>query len=464
MTQYGFDTFLSPMTWRYGTAQMKSIWSEENKRRTLRHIWVALAQVESEASLVTLDQVAELEKHQDDIDIQRSLEIESTIHHDLMAEIKAYAEQCPAAGGVIHLGCTSMDIEDNMDAIRIRDSLALTIEKLKKLLGVFESRIRETYDVRCMAFTHIQSAEPTTVGYRLSQTAQDLLSSLSMLKSIAIHGKGFKGAVGTAASFETLLEGTGMTFEQFESRIMDKLGLPAFDAATQVYPRIQDAQVLEALGLLCAIIHKFALDFRILQGSAVGEVNEYFSEKQVGSSAMPFKRNPINCEKICSLCRLVRSYSLDAWDNASLCILERTLDDSANRRVCLPESFIAVDEILETMISLVSRMIINKEAIKHNFDKFGVFAATERLLMKLGKLGADRQKFHEIIREASLKAWGAAEAGEANPLAGLLSSNPEILMFMTREQVLDCLDASGYVGIAPSRALEMANRIKVAIA
>ncbi|MDY4888764.1 MAG: adenylosuccinate lyase [Sphaerochaetaceae bacterium] len=463
MADFGFDTFLSPMTWRYGTPEMKNVWSEESKRKMLRKIWVALAEVQSEAGLVSQSQLDELSAHADDIDIERSLEIESAIHHDLMAEIRTYAEQCPQAGGVIHLGCTSMDIEDNMDALRLRDALDIVKAKLRRVLEVFSQRIRETSDIRCMAFTHIQSAEPTTVGYRLSQTAQDLLASLEGLQSIIIKGKGFKGAVGTGASFETLLEGSGWDFDRFESAVMDRLGIPAFDVATQVYTRRQDVEVLQSLSLLCCSIHKFALDFRILQGSSVGEVNEFFSEKQVGSSAMPFKRNPINSEKICSLCRLVRSYELDAWDNASLCILERTLDDSANRRVCLPEAFIAVDEILETMIRLVGRMIVNRGPIERNFDKFGVFAASERLLMKLGMLGGDRQLFHEVIREESLKAWEAVKEGRTNPLSDLLASNAEIAEFMSPSEVRACLDAGEYVGIAPKRAILVADQIDSAL-
>lgn len=464
MTEFGFDTFISPMTWRYASSEMKGLWSEENKRRTLRHIWVALAEVQCQAGLVSSAQLEDLKAHEDDINIPRALEIEASIHHDLMAEIKTYAEQCPEGGGVIHLGCTSMDVLDNMDALRIRDSLNLVTAKLRKLLGAFEGKIRANADLCCMAFTHIQSAEPTTVGYRLAQTAQDLLESLSSLEGLQVRGKGFKGAVGTAASFEALLQGTGMDYEEFEGRVMKLLGIGAFDAATQVYPRRQDLAVLQALSMLCCSISKFALDFRILQSSSVGEFNEFFSEKQVGSSAMPFKRNPINCEKVCSLCRLVRGYETSAWDNASLSILERTLDDSANRRVFLPEAFLAVDEILETMTRLVERMLINKETIARNFDRFGVFASTEKLLMELGRRGADRQSFHEVIRGESLKAWAAVQNGQPNPLMGLLSGNEKVLEYMSAEEIRSCLDASDYIGMAPRRALVIAGRIREAIA
>lgn len=463
MAQFGFDTFLSPMTWRYGSPQMKSIWSEKGKRLALRRIWVAVAEVQSEAGLVTQEQLEDLKAHEKCIDIDRSMEIEREIHHDLMAEIRAYAEQCRTGGGIIHLGCTSMDIEDNMDALRLKDAVSLVRCRLGKLLKAMEVRIRETSGIRCMAFTHLQSAEPTTAGYRLAQTAQDLVASLKQLDGLVIKGKGFKGAVGTGASFCELLDGTSWTFRAFEDKVMERLGLDAFEAATQVYTRRQDLEVLQALGLLCAIIHKFALDFRILQASSVGEANEYFAPGQVGSSAMPFKRNPINCEKICSLCRLVRSYELDAWDNAALNILERTLDDSANRRVFLPEAFLATDEILIAMTKVIEGMTLNRDVIERNFEVFGVFAATERLLMRLVRRGADRQKLHEVIREESLKAWSAVQRGEGNPLSALLASNPEIGGFMTPEEVMESLDASSYVGIAPERAIEIADRIAAVI-
>lgn len=463
MTNFGYDTFISPLTWRYGSAQMRSLWSEENKRKTLRHIWVVLAEVQSKVGLVTQEQLKELKEHESQIDIERASAIEASIHHDLMAEIKTYAEQCPTAGGIIHLGATSMDIEDNMDAIRLKDSLAIIINKLKELLKAFENKIRETSDLRCMAFTHIQSAEPTTVGYRLSFTAQDLLESLKELSSIIIKGKGFKGAVGTAASYESLLEGTTLSFEEFEKQAMDLLGLPAFDVSTQVYPRRQDLVVVQALSRLCSSLSKFALDFRILQSSSVGEFNEFFSQKQVGSSAMPFKRNPINSEKICSLCRIVRSYEVAAWDNSSQSILERTLDDSADRRIFLPGVFLATDEILDTMIKLVSRMIINKETVQRNFDKFSPFAATEKLLMKLGKAGADRQAFHEVIREHSLNAWAQVQMGKENSLNQSLCSDPRVLEYLSKDQILEALNAQGHLGIAPRRALFVADLISSAI-
>ena len=452
---FGFDTFISPLTWRYGSQDMKEIWSERNKRLILRRIWVALAKVQNKAGLVSDAQLEDLRSHAADVDIERALEIEATIHHDLMAEIRTYAEQCKVGGGVIHLGATSMDVLDNADAIRLRDSIKLILDKARDLRKTFAGQAMKYKDVPCMAFTHIQSAEVTTVGYRLALAVQDLDECIRELEALDIRGKGMKGAVGTRASYKCLLEGTKLSSQEMDKAVMDEIGLKAFDGATQVYPRMQDLRVMHALDSLSCVLAKFALDFRMLQSTAIGEWSEPFGKSQVGSSAMPFKRNPINCEKIDSLCRYVHSLVPNAWDNASLSILERTLDDSANRRLFLPQAFLAADEILITAKKVVSGMNVHEAAIRRNLEAYGVFAATERLLMELGRRGADRQAMHEVIRNSSLKAWAEVQEGRANPLKDLLSQDPEILKYMDKDQILRCLDASDYYGDAP----EMVNKI-----
>ena len=229
---------------------------------------------------------------------------------------------------------------------------------------------------------------------------------------------------------------------------MKALGLEAFEGATQVYPRTQDLRVMHALDSLSCTLAKFALDFRMLQSTAIGEWSEPFGKSQVGSSAMPFKRNPINCEKIDSLCRYVHSLVPGAWDNASLSILERTLDDSANRRLFLPQAFLALDEVLLTAKKVVNGMNVHEASIKRNLEAYGVFAATERLLMELGRRGADRQMMHEVIREQSLKAWSCVQEGKANPLIELLCAEASILKFMNKDEITRCLDASDYYGDA----------------
>ena len=452
---FGFDTFISPLTWRYGSSEMKETWSESNKRLLLRRVWIALAAAQNKAGIVSDAQLEDLKAHAKDIDIERALEIEGTIHHDLMAEIKTYAEQCKVGGGVIHLGATSMDVLDNADALRLKQALAIVLGKAKALRVSLAEKVRRYKDVPCMAFTHIQSAEVTTVGYRLALVVQDLDECIKELEALEIKGKGMKGAVGTRASYAALLEGTGMSAADLDRSVMEELGLVAFEGATQVYPRTQDLRVMHALDSLSCVLAKFALDFRMLQSTAIGEWSEPFGKSQVGSSAMPFKRNPINCEKIDSLCRYVHSLVPNAWDNASLSILERTLDDSANRRLFLPQAFLAMDEILLTASKVVSGMNVHEGAVSRNLAAYGVFAATERLLMELGRRGADRQAMHEVIREASLKAWDAVQDGKDNPLVGLLSSDKAVLVYMKADEVVSCLDASDYYGDAARIAMKI---------
>ena len=452
---FGFDTFISPLTWRYGSSEMKEIWSERNKRLILRRVWVALAKVQNKAGLVSDAQLADLQAHSEDVDIERALEIEATIHHDLMAEIKTYAEQCKVGGGIIHLGATSMDVLDNADAIRLKEAIRLILARTKELRNTFASQTMRYKDLPCMAFTHIQSAEVTTVGYRLALVVQDLDECISELEGLDIRGKGMKGAVGTRASYKCLLDGTGLSSEEMDKAVMDELGLTAYEGATQVYPRMQDLRVMHVLDSLSCALAKFALDFRMLQSTAIGEWSEPFGKSQVGSSAMPFKRNPINCEKIDSLCRYVHSLVPGSWDNASLSILERTLDDSANRRLFLPQAFLALDEVLSTAQKVVSGMNVHEAAIRRNLESYGVFAATERLLMELGRRGADRQAMHEVIRNQSLKAWADVQEGKANPLKNLLSADPEILRYMSADEILRCLDASDYYGDAPEMVIRI---------
>ena len=290
MTIFTHDTYLSPFTWRYGSPEMRRLWSEAHKRRLWRRIWVALAEAEQAAGLVTAEQVADLRRHQDDVNLARAQEFEAEIHHDLMAEVRAYAEQCPIGGGVIHLGATSMDVEDNADALRIRDALDLVLGNLRKLLLAFASQIETWADAPTMAFTHLQPAEPTTAGYRLAQYAQDLLADYDELCRArdGVRGKGFKGAVGTSASYAQLLEveteikgkvdaeNLTSALASFETRIMSALGLEAFPVATQTYPRKQDYRVLSALAGLGASLYKFAFDLRVLQSPPIGEWAEPF--------------------------------------------------------------------------------------------------------------------------------------------------------------------------------------------
>ena len=459
---YNHNSYVSPLSWRYGSEEMKEIFSEVHKRKLLRRVWIALARAQEKAGIVTREQVEELEAHKDDIDIDKATEIESVIHHDLMAEIKTYASQCPKAGGIIHLGATSMDALDNADAVRFLEALELTEKRLDDLVDAISEKAEEYKNVPTMAFTHIQPAEITTIGYRLSQTLQDLLDDREQLVFVkkSIRGKGMKGAVGTAASYKELLSESDISSLDMEKMVMDELGIKAYDAATQIYSRKQDMRIIEALSSIACTLHKFSLDFRILQSPPIGEVSEPFGKMQVGSSAMPFKRNPMNSEKIDSLSRIVENAYQSAWNNAASTVLERSLDDSANRRIFIPESFIALDEILITEIKVVKGMSIHSTATSRLMSSYGVFASTERVLMELGKKGADRQKMHEVIREESLKAWVSVQEGKENPLKKALMDNEEILSYLSKEEIEKYLDASGYTGDAERRTEMVLERAK----
>jgi adenylosuccinate lyase len=460
------ETYLSPLTWRYGSEAMRRVWSEVEKRRLLRRFWVALADAQREAGLVTPEQVADLRQHQDDIDIDRAAAIEREIRHDLMAEIRTFAEQCPVGGAIIHLGATSMDALDNVDALRLRAALSIVISQLEGLLAALATRIEAEAATPAIAFTHIQPAEPTTVGYRLAQYGQDLLLDLRELRRVRtdVRGKGLKGAVGVSASYADLLDGTGWAPHRLEAAVMARLGLEPFPVATQTYPRKQDWLVLNALAGVCASLHKFAFDLRLLQSPPFGEWSEPFGARQVGSSAMPFKRNPITAENIDSLTRLVAALPPVAWENAALSLLERTLDDSANRRLVLPEAFLLTDEALTRATALVEGMQIWPAAVARNLRDYGLFAATERVLMAAVRAGGDRQALHEVIREHSLAAWAALQAGAANPLAELLAADPRITALIPPADLAPLLDASAHVGDAAPRARALATAIRDALA
>jgi adenylosuccinate lyase len=455
---------------------MRAIWSEKHKRLLWRRIWVALAEAQCELGIVQAAQVEDLRAHAEEVteaSITRALEIEHEIQHDLMAEVRAYAEQCTVGGGIIHLGATSMDIEDNADALRLREALDVILASLRKLIAALAGQVQRYADLPTMAFTHLQPAEPTTVGYRLAQYLQDLLMDLDEVERAraGIKGKGFKGAVGTSASYLELFgaEVQGSRGEQathlrtsapphlLEQTVLAKLSLAAFPAATQTYPRKQDWLVVNALAGIAQSLYKFAFDLRVLQSPPIGEWAEPFGAKQVGSSAMPFKRNPINAEKIDSLARFVAALPRVMWDNAAHSLLERTLDDSANRRAVLPEAFLATDELLRVATRIVQDLRVNEAQIKRTMRTYGPFAATERLLMAVTKAGANRQDMHEVIREHSLAAWAALNAGEPNPLIEALRSDARITRYVSADETVTLLNADAYVGDAPIRARALAD-------
>ncbi len=457
---FTYESYLSPFSWRYGSPEMRSVWSEVNKRRLWRCIWLALARAEMQYELVNADQIDEMELSVTAVDMQQSLSVESEIQHDLMAELKVFAAQCPLAAGIIHLGATSMDIEDNADALRLRQSLDLILVGLEGFLRTLAKKIEQYGDLTVMAYTHLQPAEPTTLGYRLSLYAQDLLSDWHDLRRIRadVRGKGFKGAVGTAAGYSDLIGEDNIG--DFENTLSQLLDLSFYPVSSQTYPRRQDFILVSALASVAASLSKLALDLRFLQSPAIGEVSEPFRAKQVGSSAMPFKRNPIMAEKIDSLARQLSVYPQIAWQNTANSILERTLDDSANRRTLLPESFLLCDELLITAQKLLDGLQVRYELIQANLDRYAPFACTERIMMLAGKRGANRQEMHELLREHTLAAWEAVQVGEQNPLIVNLKSDKRITHFLTLQEIDQLLKIDGYTGKANHWALQMSAKIQ----
>jgi adenylosuccinate lyase len=458
-----FENYLSPFSWRYGSNEMRHIWSEVNKRRLWRLVWASLAEVQAEYGLISPEQVDDINQHADQIDIQRALEIEAEIHHDLMAELKTFADQSLVGGGSLHLGATSTDIEDNAEVLRLRESLDLILEDLRPILIALAEKIETWSETPIMGFTHLQPAEPTTLGYRLAVYAHELLLDWEDIIRARrlLRGKGFKGAVGSGASFGQLIGAENLA--EFEARLSAKLDLPFFSITTQVYSRKQDYRIMSALAGLGGSLYKFAFDLRLLASPTIGELGEPFSAMQVGSSAMPFKRNPINAEKIDSLARALAQLPRLAWDNAAHSLLERTLDDSANRRTALPEAFLIADELLITTQRIVDGLQVNEAAMQRNLDQFAPFAGTERVLMALSKAGADRQKMHERLRELSMGAWQSIEIGEENTLIELVCKEPEFLEYLSADGLRQLFDTSRYLGDAPQRARQLSEYIRQSV-
>jgi adenylosuccinate lyase len=454
--------YQSPFTIRYGSPEMRALWSETVKRRTWRRVWVSVAEAQAAAGLVSPEQIDEIKAHAIDIDLPRAAEIEAQIGHDLMAELKTFAEQCPLGGAVLHWGLTAADVQDNTDVVRQKAALALLLTSLKDLLLCFSERIESTADLLVMGFTHLQPALPTTLGYRLSSYAQDLLvhfDSLARLR-LRLRGKGIKGAVGTAASFVDMFAGSPISVETLESTVMKALDIEAHPVTTQTYPRVQDFTLISGLAGLAASLHKFAFDLRLMQSPGFRSTAEHFGEHQVGSSAMPFKRNPINAEKICSLARQVASGISVAWQNAAITLLERTLDDSANRRSLIAETFLACDEMLHTAYHVMRDLEVDEKGCSLQVKMYGPFAAVERVLTALVRAGADRQEMHERLRQHSLSAWDAVRDDKPNPLFDQLASDTALLHYLQPARIRELLDASTYVGLAPELARATVTRIQ----
>jgi len=458
-------SYASPFAWRYGRPELRELFSEHERRKLWRAVWIALAESQAKSGLVTPEELADLRAHGEDIDLEAALAIEREIGHDLMAEIRVYASQATVGGGKIHLGATSMDIEDTVETFRLRLGLRLLLASLDALLAAFVPQIERYADLVCMGYTHLQPAEPTTVGYRLAIYAQDVLMDRAALvfAGTQLTAKGIRGAVGTSASYTRLLAGGARTAEEQEADVLGAFELEARDVATQTYPRKLDYTLLSQLAGLGASLSKFAGDVRIQSSPGFGEMFEPFGAKQVGSSAMPFKRNPVMSERICSLARLLPGFADVAWQNAATNFLERTLDDSANRRTILPEAILCTDEILSLARKVVEGLRIDERKISENLRTYGPFAGSEAVLMEAARAGGNRQELHEALRENAMTAYAALERGETNPLSQLLSDDERIVRYMDPAEVRSQLDPSTHVGDAPVRARRLAQRIRTTI-
>jgi adenylosuccinate lyase len=335
-------------------------------------------------------------------------------------------------------------------------------QNIRDLLAEFTEKIERYADLPCMAYTHLQAAEPTTLGFRFSLWAQDVAFDYNNLTCLAawLPAKGLRGAVGTSASYAALLEGSAVSVDDVEREVLGEFGLQPVPVSGQTYPRRLDYVVVSAVAAFAASCAKFAFDMRVLASSPFGELREPFGSKQVGSSAMPFKRNPILCERIDSLARLVGANVNVAWQNAADNLLERTLDDSANRRSMIPETFLAADEIASLARKVVAGVRVDERRIAHNLAAFGPFAATEAVLMAAVRRGADRQRLHESLRAASMRAWDATARGEPNPLETLLLADDAISGRVSEGELKALMDPAKHIGQAAQRAKNFAAKLR----
>ena len=468
MKNFDFSTYLSPLTWRYGSPEMRKIFSEKHKYELWRKIWVALAEAQHQVGLVNKEELDDLKKNEKNIDIEKIFEYEKETKHDVVAAIKEFAEITKVGGRKIHLGATSMDIVDNADMVRIQEALIIVENKVVVILNLLSKKIEEYADFPCLGYTHLQPAEPTTVGYRLAFYAQDLLTAYESIQFAkkTVKGKGMKGAVGTSASYKELLKdlpaqaGKTTSVGELETKVMKSLGIDGALISGQVYPRLYDFIVLNSLVMVTSALAKFAGDLRILQSPLYGEWSEPFGKNQVGSSAMPFKKNPINSENICSLARFVASLPQVASENASLSYLERTLDDSANKRIIIAEAFLTTDQILITAEKIIAGLVINKERISFNLRQYASFAASESIILEAVKNGADRQEMHEVLRINSMIAWGDIQNGKKNPMIDLLIKDKLVSKYLNKTQLEKLMEVENHIGDAPERAEQLVKIIK----
>lgn len=449
------NTYESPFNLRYASSEMQELFSPDRKFRTWRRLWIALAEAEKELGLnITDEQLDELRRFKDDINYETAEKKEKEVRHDVMAHVHAYGEQCPKARGIIHLGATSCYVGDNTDIIIMHDALELIRRKLVAAIEKLSEFALKYKDLPTLGFTHFQPAQLVTVGKRACLWLQDLLIDLDdadyILSSMKLLGS--KGTTGTQASFMELFDNDSEKVKKLEKLIAEKMGFDSvYPVSGQTYTRKQDSRVLNVLAGIAQSASKFSYDMRLLQ--SMKEMEEPFEEKQIGSSAMAYKRNPMRAERIDSLARYVIVDALNPAMTAATQWFERTLDDSANKRISVPEAFLAVDAILNIYINIAGGLVVYPKVIeKHVLDELP-FMATENIMMEAVKKGGDRQELHERIRVHSMEAGKQVKVyGLKNDLVDRIAQDP--IFGLTREEILSVMNPLNYTGRAAEQVEE----------
>ena len=443
------DRYVSPLSERYASREMQYIFSPDMKFRTWRRLWIALAETEKELGLnITQEQIDELKEHADDINYDVAKERERQVRHDVMSHVYAYGVQCPKAKGIIHLGATSCYVGDNTDIIVMAEALKLVRKKLVNVIAEL-SGFADKYKAQpTLAFTHFQPAQPTTVGKRATLWTQEFLMDLEDLEYVlgSLKLLGSKGTTGTQASFLELFDGDQETIDRIDPMIAEKMGFKScYPVSGQTYSRKVDTRVLNVLAGIAASAHKMSNDIRLLQH--LKEVEEPFEKSQIGSSAMAYKRNPMRSERIASLSRFVMVDALNPAITSATQWFERTLDDSANKRLSIPEGFLAIDGILDLCLNVVDGLVVYPKVIEKHLLAELPFMATENIMMDAVKAGGDRQELHERIRELSMEAGRTVKVeGKDNNLLELIAADPSFNL--TLEDLKNAMEPSRYVGRA----------------
>ena len=444
------DRYTSPLSERYASKEMQYIFSPDKKFRTWRKLWIALAETEKELGLdITEEQIEELKAHADDINYDVAKEREKVVRHDVMSHVYAYGKQCPNAKGIIHLGATSCYVGDNTDIILMSEALEIVRKKLINVIAELAKFADAHKNLPTLAFTHFQPAQPTTVGKRATLWMQEFMMDLEDLEYVkgSLKLLGSKGTTGTQASFLELFDGDQETIDKIDPMIAKKMGFETcYPVSGQTYSRKVDTRVVNVLAGIAASAHKMSNDIRLLQH--LKEIEEPFEKTQIGSSAMAYKRNPMRSERIASLSRYVMVDAMNPAITSATQWFERTLDDSANKRLSVPEGFLAIDGILDLCLNVVDGLVVYPKVIEKRLMSELPFMATENIMMDAVKAGGDRQELHERIRELSMEAGrNVKEKGLDNNLLELIAADP--VFNLSLEELQKTMDPAKYVGRAP---------------